>query len=58
MPDPFEESVALLERLVAEVMKETDPTKHGELCEEIFRVLRERERLLRQMSASGERPFV
>lgn len=46
MPQPFEDSTALLQRLVAEVVKEkTDPVKYDELCAEIWRVLDERERL-------------
>jgi hypothetical protein len=58
MSDPFADSTALLERLVAEVIKETDSMKCDELCAEIRRVLAERERL-RPINASYERePFV
>jgi hypothetical protein len=45
MTDPFEDTTAQLQRLVAEVAKETDSAKCDELCAEIWRVLGERERL-------------
>jgi hypothetical protein len=36
MPDPFEDSTALLQRLVADVFKETtDSDKYDEVCAEI-----------------------
>jgi hypothetical protein len=45
VPAPFEDSTALLQRLVAEVVKEKiDSDKYHELCAEIWRVLAERER--------------
>jgi hypothetical protein len=43
MTDPFEDSTAQPERLVAEAIKETDSAKYDELCTEIWRVLSQRE---------------
>ena len=44
-----------LQRLVAQVMKETDPVKFDGLCSEIWGVLSERERLMRtQVCAKAE----
>jgi hypothetical protein len=54
MSDPFENSTALVERLVAKVTRETDSVKSDELCTGIWRVLSERERP-RQISGSSER---
>ena len=45
MPDGFADSTALLEKLVREVMKETDPAKVDQLAAEIWRVISERDRL-------------
>jgi hypothetical protein len=45
MPDKFAESTAWLERLIREVMKEQNPKRYDELCEEIWLVLAERELL-------------
>jgi hypothetical protein len=57
MPDKFAESTARLERLIAEVMKEEDPTRYDKLCEEIWLVLAERELLESQLRAvQSERP--
>jgi hypothetical protein len=58
MTDPFEDSRARLERLVTEVIKETDSAKCDELCDEIWRVLSERERLQRIHTASEREQFV
>jgi hypothetical protein len=58
MSGPFSDTTVRLERLVAEVIKETDSVKCDDLCAEIWQVLTERERL-RQTNASSERePFV
>jgi hypothetical protein len=58
MTDPFEDSTAQLERLVAEAVKEMDSAKYDELCTEIWRVFSRRKRL-RGINASSERePFV
>jgi hypothetical protein len=48
MRDIFAETTARLERLIAEVMKETDPNLYDSLCEEIWLVLAEREVLKSQ----------
>ena len=45
MPDPLADSTAVLERLLDQIMKETDPVKYDELGAEIWRILSERERL-------------
>ena len=45
MPDAFANSTALLEQLVRQVMKETDPVKYDRLAAEIRQVLEEREHL-------------
>jgi hypothetical protein len=45
MPDAFADSTARLERLVGQIMKEKDPEKCDELAGEIWRVLKERDRL-------------
>ena len=50
MSDNLADSAARLERLVARIMKETDPVKYDELGAEIWRALSERERLLKQSS--------
>lgn len=47
MPDKITQLTARLGQLVAEVMKETSPVKYDQLCDEIWRLLDERERLLR-----------
>jgi hypothetical protein len=55
MPDKFAESTARLERLVNEVMKEQDPSRYDQLCEEIWLVLAERElRELQRRAAKNE----
>lgn len=51
MTDKFAESTARLERLITEVMKEEDPTRYDNLCEEIWLVLAERELLTSQRRA-------
>jgi len=43
MSDPLADSSARLERLLDQVMKERDPVKCDELCEEIWRALHERD---------------
>jgi hypothetical protein len=45
MPDKFAESTARLQGLIAEVMKEQDPTRYDQLCQEIWLVLADRELL-------------
>ena len=58
MSDNLADSTARLERLVEQIMKETDPVKYDEIGTEIWRALSERERLMKQESApvkqSGE----
>jgi hypothetical protein len=41
----FADSTARLERLLEQIMRETDPIKYDELGAEIWRVLHERDRL-------------
>lgn len=48
MPDNLTQLAARLERLVSEIMKETDPLRYDELGDEIWQVLSERERLVNQ----------
>lgn len=50
MADAFAESTARLERLVAQVMKEKDADKCHELAAEIWRVLKERDRLKSELA--------
>ena len=50
MSDNLADSTARLERLVAQIMKETDPVKYDEIGSEIWRALSERERLMKQKS--------
>ena len=61
MSDDLAGSTTQLEQLVAQIMKETDPLKYDGLCSEIWRVLSERERLIKQTSPpvkqSGEPTF-
>ena len=45
MPDAYANSTALLEQLLRQVMKETDPVKYDRLAAEIRQVLEEREHL-------------
>jgi len=45
MPDAFANSTALLEQLVRQVMKETNPVEYDRLAAEIRQLLEERERL-------------
>jgi hypothetical protein len=52
MPSQFEESTARLQRLVRQIMKETDPAVYDQLAEEIWRVLAERESLATKAVAS------
>jgi hypothetical protein len=56
MPDNLAELTARLEQLVSEIMKETDPVRYDELAGEIWQVLGERERLVRQNPASSDPP--
>ena len=42
MPDAFADSTARLERLLEQIMRETDPIKYDDLGAEIWRVLHER----------------
>ena len=59
MSDNLADSTARLERLVAQIMKETDSLKYDEIGSEIWRALSERERLMKQKSSpvkqSGEK---
>jgi len=59
MSDNLADSTARLERLVAQIMKETDSVKHHEIGSEIWRALSERERLMKRKSPpvrqSGEK---
>jgi hypothetical protein len=48
VPDNLTQLTARLERLVSEIMKETDPVRYDELGDEIWQVLRERELLVMQ----------
>lgn len=48
MPDNLTQLTARLERLVSEIMKEPDPLRYDELGDEIWQVLGERERLVKQ----------
>lgn len=48
MPDNLTELTARLERLVSEIMKESDPVRYDVLGDEIWQILGERERLLKQ----------
>ena len=43
MSDPLADTTARLERLLEQVMTETDPDKSDELCAEIWRVIDERD---------------
>ena len=45
MSDSLARSTALLERLVRQIMKETDPERYDELAEQIWRALSDREGL-------------
>lgn len=54
MLDAFADSTALLERLVRQVTKETNPVQYDKLAAEIRHVLEERE-LLRDATALKER---
>lgn len=48
MPDNLTQLTARLERLVSEIMKESDPVRYDELGDEIWQVLGEGERLVKQ----------
>lgn len=48
MPDNLTQLTARLQRLVSEIMKETDPVKYDELGDKIWQVLGERDRLMKQ----------
>jgi hypothetical protein len=50
MSDNLADSNARLERLVEQIMKETDPMKCDEIGCEIWQALSERERLMKQAS--------
>jgi hypothetical protein len=50
MSDNLADSTARLKQLVAQIMKETDRVNYDELASEIWRVLSERERLVKQIS--------
>jgi hypothetical protein len=54
MPDPLENLNARLRQLVDQVMREKDPVKFDALGEEIWRVLKERERLAAKPSPPAE----
>lgn len=53
MQDPLADSTALLERLIHQIAKETDPEKYDDLAAEIWRVLEERERLRSALALRG-----
>lgn len=46
--DNLTQSTARLVRLVSDVMKETDPVRYDQLADEIWHVLEERERFIKQ----------
>lgn len=48
MPDNLAELTTRLGQLVSEILKETDPVRYDELADEIWQVLGERERLIKQ----------
>jgi hypothetical protein len=50
MSDNLADSTARLERLVAQIMKETDPVKYDGIGSEIWQALSEREGLMKQKS--------
>ena len=50
MFDNLADSTARLQQLIALIMKETDQVKYDELASEIWRVLSERERLVKEVS--------
>ena len=54
MSDPLADSSARLERLLDQVMTETDPVKYDELCAEIWRALYELEEV--RKGAETRRP--
>jgi hypothetical protein len=58
MPAQFEESTARLQRLVHQIMKETDPAVYDELAEEIWRVSTERESLATNAVASTAKELI
>lgn len=45
MPDDLDGSAARLERLLRQIISETDPDKYDQLGAEIWRVLNERDRI-------------
>lgn len=53
MPDAYANSTALLEQLLRQVMKETDPVKYDRLAAEIRQVLEEREHLRTAIDLQG-----
>lgn len=54
MPDAFADSTARLEKLLAQLMKETNPEKCDELAAEVWSVLHDRD-LLRSAVAIQKR---
>jgi len=52
MSDDLADSTARLEQLLVQIMKETNQVKYDELGSEIWRVLEERERLIKQLSST------
>lgn len=54
MPDALDESTVLLQKLLKQVMKESDPVKYDQLAAEILHVLEERE-CLKTVLATKER---
>lgn len=56
MRDNFTQLTERLGQLVAEIMKETDLVKCDQLGDEIWRVLEERERLLRSCPTATTAP--
>ena len=52
MSDDLADSTARLEQLLVQIMKETNQVKYDQLGSEIWRVLEERERLIKQLSST------
>lgn len=53
MLDPLADTTARLERLLEQVMKETDPDKNDALCAEIWRVLLERDEVRKTLPVAS-----
>jgi hypothetical protein len=57
MPHSLAESTAHLQRLVAEIMKESDPLRFDTLADEIWKELAERDSLKEAMGEIGLFPW-